>query len=112
MHLFYSVERVNTTAINAIAKTFGIDAAFTVQKGKANNRYVTNDVGYEENDDGTSICKVLGIRAIPLDRREFENGVSDEVFYWAAIHLAKRFQLVWNQSASESTCSTSYWAFR
>ncbi len=83
----------DTTAINALAHTFGIDAAFTIQQGKARNAFAANDAEIQEDDDGTEICNALGIKAVPINRRAFESGVSEELYYWAGKHTSSDFNM-------------------
>ena len=83
----------DTTAVNALAHTFGIDAAFTIQQGKARNAFAANDAEIQENDDGTEICNMLGIKAVPINRRAFEAGVPEELYYWAGKHTTSDFNM-------------------
>jgi hypothetical protein len=72
----------DTTAVNALATPFGVDAAFTVTRGKGKGRYADHDADIQPDDDGTEICQVLGIRPIPLDRRLFEQKpLAEEALY-------------------------------
>lgn len=75
----------DSTAINALAAPYGIDAAFTVTTGKAKGKFATDDKHRQVDDDGTEICRVLGIACIPIDRRAFEEERSDEYLYHASL---------------------------
>ena len=81
------------TAINAIARDFGVGEAFTVQTGKSNRATADRERGREPDDDGTDICSVLGIEAIPIDRRQIESDNSDELLYWAGMHRPSDFNM-------------------
>ncbi len=76
----------DTTAVNAIAAKFGIDKVFTIQKGKNVSYFATDDENVQVDDDGSEICKVLGLTGIPIERRAFANNFSKEYFYHAALH--------------------------
>lgn len=75
----------DSTAINALARRYGIDAAFTVTKGKAKGKFAIDDEGEEVDDDGSEICRELGIPCIPIDRRAFEKERPDEYLYYATL---------------------------
>ena len=75
----------DSTAVNALAAPYGIDAAFTVTKGKGKGHFATTDRESEVDDDGTQICNALGIPAVPINRRAFEKERSDEYLYYATL---------------------------
>ena len=94
LHIYSTQSKgYDSTAVNAIARGVGIDAAFTVREGKANDRSAANDLAYQMDDDGTEICEALDIPVITLDRREFEKGVRDELYYWAGMHTSDDLNL-------------------
>jgi len=73
----------DTTAINAMAAPYGVDAAFTVSTGKVAGVFADRETEVGPNDDGTEICQTLGIRCIPIDRRAYEREFGDESLYYA-----------------------------
>ncbi len=75
----------DSTAVNALAKEYGIDKVFTVSTSKGGGAYVLQDRKGEMNDDGTEICKRLGLKVAPVDRREFEHGFMEEYLFHSAI---------------------------
>jgi hypothetical protein len=94
LHIYSTQSKgYDTTAVNALARDFNIDAAFTVTKGKSNNRPTDKDARYQVDDDGTPICEVLGIKSISLNRRQFEVGITDELFYWSGTHSTSDLNL-------------------
>lgn len=68
----------DTTAANSIAREYGIDAVFTVTKGKGRDHFADTDANAEVDDDGTQICERLGLKSIPIDRRAFEKEYEEE----------------------------------
>lgn len=86
MEIFSTQSRgYDTTAVNAIGARYGIDKVFTVTKGKGVGYFVENDARVQVNDDGTDICKALGLKCVAIDRRAFERGFEHEYLYFAAI---------------------------
>jgi hypothetical protein len=76
----------DSTAVNAIAAKFGIDKVFTVSKGK-NSRYLaTNDASKQVDDDGSAVCKAIGLDCIVIDRRSFAKEFDQEYLYYAGLH--------------------------
>lgn len=76
----------DTTAANAIAKDYGIEATFTVTHGKAKGYFADEDRDFETVDDGTDICRVLGLRCVPIDRRATERDPAIEYLFHASMH--------------------------
>lgn len=83
----------DSTAVNAMAREGGVDAVFTVQQGKANDRSASSDARYQTDDDGSSICGMFHLPVIALDRREFEKGILEELYYWAGMHTSSDINL-------------------
>lgn len=76
----------DTTAANAIAAASGIDAIFTITKGKAPGYYADEDAGRQTDDDGTEICRTLGLdNILAIDRRAFETHWQQEYLFSAAL---------------------------
>ena len=75
----------DSSAINAIAKDYGVDRAFTVSKGKARGLLATQDRKFEVNDDGTEICERFGVPCVQIERRALEGDSEHESHYYAAL---------------------------
>jgi hypothetical protein len=76
----------DTTAMNAIAAKVGIDKVFTVTKGKGAGFFADRDQHAQVDDDGTEVCKALGLECVRIDRRAFETDFGDEYLYYATLH--------------------------
>ncbi|TGN41524.1 hypothetical protein [Marinobacter confluentis] len=76
----------DSTAVNSLAKEYGIDKAFTVSTSKGAGTYVQHDRKGEMNDDGTEIGNHLGLKVAPIERRAFEHGFTEEYIFHSAIH--------------------------
>jgi hypothetical protein len=76
----------DTTAINAMASAYGIDKVFTVTRAKNKFYLAHNDQDMLPDDDGSEICKLLGLNCIPINRRAFSEEFSDEYLYYCARH--------------------------
>lgn len=83
----------DSTAMNVVARTYGVDAVFTVRQGKAKGYYGDEDRARQTDDDGTAICEALGLTCIPIDRRSIEREPADERLLYAAIHESGDFNL-------------------
>ena len=75
----------DSSAINAVAKDFGVDCAFTVSRGKALGMLATQDRKFEVNDDGTQICEKFAIPCVQIERRALEGDSEHESLYYAAL---------------------------
>ncbi len=75
----------DTTAVNTIASKFGVDRVFTVAKGKGSGYFADRDKHAQVDDDGTEICRTLGLKCIQIDRRAFERKFEQEYLYYAAL---------------------------
>lgn len=76
----------DSTAVNAIAAKLGIDKVFTSSKGKNNKYLATNDAAKQVDDDGSEICKALGVDCNVIDRRSFVREFEQEDLYYAGLH--------------------------
>ena len=76
----------DTTAVNAIAGAYGIAKVFTVTKAKSVGRLAHQDEGHAPDDDGSDICKSLGLPCIPINRRAFIEGFEEEQFLYCALY--------------------------
>ncbi|MBW1784086.1 MAG: hypothetical protein JRL30_25525 [Deltaproteobacteria bacterium] len=76
----------DTTAINAVSSLFGIDKVFTCTKAKGEGAYADRDKHLQQDDDGSEICKSLGLHCTPVDRRAYEIRFADEYLYYASQH--------------------------
>ena len=83
----------DSTAANAVAKTVGIDAVFTVTRGKGIGYYAHEDRHLETDDDGSQICHQLELRCVPIERRALEADSSKEYLYYACMHKTGDFNL-------------------
>ena len=77
----------DSTAVNAIARAYGIDKVFTVSKAKSNFYLAHHDPGKEPDDDGGEICESLGLKYIRLNRRAFAEEFDHEYLYYCALHV-------------------------
>jgi len=75
----------DSTAVNALAATYGIDKVFTSPASKENRSFYLGTVGDQPSDDGTSICAALGLHCTPIDRLAFKNQLTNEHYYWASL---------------------------
>ncbi|QPD03608.1 MAG: hypothetical protein Nkreftii_001382 [Candidatus Nitrospira kreftii] len=76
----------DTTAVNALARVFGIDKVFTVTKAKSIGRLAHQDEGGAPDDDGTQICNTLGLPCTPIDRRAFTHEFESEYLFYSALY--------------------------
>jgi hypothetical protein len=76
----------DSTSINAMASFYGLDKVFTVTKAKSKYHLAHNDEGKSPDDDGSEICKELGLSCLPLNRRAFTESFDDEYLYYCARH--------------------------
>ncbi len=76
----------DTTAVNAIARTYGIDKVFTVTQAKQVGVLAHQDEGELPDDDGSAICEVLGLTCIRLNRRAFTEEFDQEYLYYCGLH--------------------------
>lgn len=75
----------DTTAVNAIAGTFGIDKVFTVTKAKSVGQLAHQEEGHSPDDDGSDICRSLSLPCISIDRRAFTEEFQDECLFYSAL---------------------------
>jgi hypothetical protein len=76
----------DSTAVNAIAGSYGIDKVFTVSKAKSIFHLAHNDDGKLPDDDGGEICELLGLNYIRINRRAFANQFDQEYLYYCVLH--------------------------
>jgi hypothetical protein len=76
----------DSTAVNAIAREFGIDKVFTVSKAKSIHHLAHNDTGRLPDDDGGEICELLGLNCTRINRHAFAEEFDDEYLYYCALH--------------------------
>ena len=77
----------NSTAINAIARDYGLDLALSISKSKEPNLYFEKNRKTNWRDDsGDKICRELGVKMCLIDRRYFQKDPESEVLYWAGMH--------------------------
>ena len=75
----------DSTAVNALAAPLGIDMAFTVSKSKGAGAFAESDAALQGDDDGSEIANLLGFPCTAIDRRRFQEGLSDEHLYFAGV---------------------------
>jgi hypothetical protein len=76
----------DSTAVNAIAKAYGIDKVFTVTKAKSIYFMAHNEEGKLPDDDGGEICESLGLNYIRLNRHAFAKEFDEEYLYYCAVN--------------------------
>ena len=76
----------DTTAVNSIARAYGIDKVFTVSQAKSNFYLAHNDEGKLPSDDGGDICTSLGLKFIRLNRRAFTEEFEQEYLFYCVLH--------------------------
>lgn len=76
----------DSTAVNAIAKKYGVGKVFTVTKGKSPGHYMGGGRNKEPDDDGTEICKQFGLQAIPFQRHDTKSSEAYEYLVYATAH--------------------------
>lgn len=76
----------DTTCINALAGNLGIERVYTCTTANVRGFFASNeDPGRQPNDDGTDICRQLGLQAKAISRRAFERGIPNELLYYCAV---------------------------
>lgn len=73
----------DSTAVNALAAACGIDRVLTSPESKEKSAFYRRDGTPNPSDDGTDICRRLGLECSPISRRAFESDIPDEHYYWA-----------------------------
>jgi hypothetical protein len=81
----------DSTAVNAIAAPFHIDAVFTIESGNNPNLFADQDISAQSDDDGSEICRALDLATTPINRRAFADGIPNEVAFWAG--MFKNYEL-------------------
>jgi hypothetical protein len=76
----------DSTAINAMASTYGLDKVFTVTRAKSKFHLAHKLAVTLPDDDGTEICQALGIASISINRRAFADSFDEEYLYYCARH--------------------------
>lgn len=78
----------DTTAVNAIAAQHGVDKVFTIPEPYELGSFVGAGRISEESDDGTEICRVLGLPVTPIERRQFQRSFDEEYLFYATTYRA------------------------
>jgi hypothetical protein len=76
----------DTTAVNSIAGSHGIDKVFTVSQAKSNFYLAHNDAGKLPDDNGEKICQALGLKSVRLNRRAFVEEFDQEYLFYCVLH--------------------------
>lgn len=86
MHIFSTQSKgYDSTAVNALAAPFGIDAVFTITESKEPRSFHLGNHATPPSDDGTLICQALNLHCLPIDRLNFRQALTNEHFYWAGL---------------------------
>jgi len=75
----------DSTAVNALAAPYGIDKVFTSPQSKEHRSFYLGGKASLASDDGTPICKALGLACLPIDRLGFRENLVNEHLYWAGL---------------------------
>jgi hypothetical protein len=78
----------DTTAVNAIAAQHGIDKVFTIPEPYELGAFVGAGRISEESDDGTEICRTLGLPVTPIERRQYQRSFDEEHLFYATTYRA------------------------
>ena len=73
----------DTTAVNSIAAKHGVDRAFTVAEAKEGGAFVGTAPRSADIDDGSDICRILGIETIRLDRHAYTTSFAEEYLFYS-----------------------------
>lgn len=76
----------DSTAVNAIARDYGVDLALTIDEAKERQDYFKRRKETRPSDSGEEICRSLGMAVRRIDRRYFQNDQDSESLYWASVH--------------------------
>jgi hypothetical protein len=85
----------DSTAINAIARDYGLDLALSINESKERHNYFGKNKRKKNwrSDSGDKICRQLGVKMCPIDRRYFQRDPESEVLYWAGVHNCQDMNL-------------------
>ncbi|TKB67902.1 MAG: hypothetical protein E8D52_11600 [Nitrospira sp.] len=84
----------DSTAVNALAAPYGIDRVFTVTQAKSTAHLAHQQTGPLQDDDGSAICDVLGLRYTQLARDVYTRNFDDESLFYTALHLSQDANLL------------------
>ena len=84
----------DSTAVNAIAKDFGVDKVFTIPTPRGNGTFVNEEVSAVLSDDGSEICANLGLSCERINRLELESEFPEEYLFYASLHRRADFSCV------------------
>jgi hypothetical protein len=76
----------DSTAVNSLAHTSGIDKVFTVPTAKSKRSLAHDEEKNLPDDDGGEICATLGLPCFRLNRRAFVESFDQEYLYYCALH--------------------------
>lgn len=76
----------DSTAINAVAREFGIDTTLSIAEQKEASGYYTRRKETRSSDYGDEIARYLGFDVTPIDRRYFERNPQSEFLSWSTVH--------------------------
>lgn len=84
----------DSTAVNAIAKKNGLDAVFSIARGKGAGKFADQDQTIEVDDSGEKIGEALGFKCTFIERRALSKKHEYEHLYYASIHASEDTNMV------------------
>lgn len=79
----------DSTAINAISVSQGLDAVFSITQSKGHGKFADQDEGFGVDDSGAQIGQVLGFSCTFINRRALGSQPQREHLYYASIHASE-----------------------
>lgn len=79
----------DSTAVNAIASPRGLDAVFSIERGKGHGKFADQDEAFEVDDSGEEIGRALGFECTFIDRRALKDQLEREHLYYASLHASE-----------------------
>lgn len=92
----------DSTAMNAIAASSGLDAVFTILQGKGQGLFADTDKDVQVDDSGTEIGRYLGFSCTPMNRRAIEGLPDSEYLYYCSVHAGEDMNLSETESLIKS----------
>jgi hypothetical protein len=83
----------DTTAVNAVARDYGLHHALSINESKEQYGYFKKRKEQRPTDSGQTIAQRLGIDLSIIDRRYFLTDPSSEHLYWAGTHNCQDLNL-------------------
>ncbi|UVT15553.1 MAG: hypothetical protein H8K04_17390 [Nitrospira sp.] len=76
----------DSTAVNTLARSSGIDKVFTVPNAKSKRSLAHHEENNLADDDGGEICAALDLPCFRINRRAFVENFDQEYLYYCALH--------------------------